>query len=184
MAHKIIKPYYSEYSTEISRLSSFNTWPKALSQKPSEMADAGLFYTGQSDKVICYFCGGGMKDWFPDDKPWKEHARFFQSCPYVLIMKGEEYVIKIASERKKPACESKQSTNYETLGAVVNECVKEPERMTTETNLICKICLENELNTCFIPCGHAVACAKCSLSLNNKCPICRKVYFHSIKIFF
>lgn len=180
------KPYYNQYCTEITRLNSFESWPKGMTQKPADMADAGFFYTKQSDQVICYFCGGGMKDWSPNDIPWEEHARFFQSCPYVLIIKGEEYIREIVSGKIKPTYQIKSSEHCEMSGSAKNVlCDEETEEKIKDRNLICKICLENDLNSVFIPCGHAVACGKCSLSLNNNtCPICRNVYFKSIKIFF
>lgn len=175
MSHQVIKPYYRQYSSVITRLHSFDSWSKGMMQKPSDMAEAGFFYTGLSDKVICYFCGGGIKDWTYDSVPWEEHARYFQSCSYILIMKGEEYVQKLVNKKNKPSCEIKSSRESR---------ADENEEMKLTSNLICKICLENDLNTCFIPCGHAVSCEKCSLSLNYKCPICRRVYFKSIKIYF
>lgn len=179
MEEQVIRPYYSQYSAEVTRLNSFKTWSKDMTQKPADMADAGFFYTKQSDKVICYFCGGGMKDWSPDDIPWEEHARFFQSCPYVLIIKGEEFIHEIVSGKVK------SSERCGLSGSVKNVCVEEPGEKIKFRNLICKICFENDLDSVFIPCGHAVACGKCSLSLNNNtCPICRKVYLKSIKIYF
>lgn len=185
MEERVIKPYYSQYSVEVARLNSFESWPKDMTQKPADMADAGFFYTKQNDKVICYFCGGGVKDWTPGDIPWEEHARFFQSCPYVLIIKGEEYIHEIVNRKIKPSNQIKSSERCELSESVKNICVEKPEEKIKHHNLICKICLENDLNSVFIPCGHAVACGKCSMSLNNNtCPICRKVYLKSIKIYF
>ncbi|XP_067674319.1 E3 ubiquitin-protein ligase XIAP-like isoform X2 [Haliotis asinina] len=36
----------------------------------------------------------------------------------------------------------------------------------------CKICMEDEVNVVFLPCGHLVCCATCAPAL-RKCPICR-----------
>lgn len=185
MSQQVNRPYYEQYSTEITRIHSFDSWPMGMPQKPSILAEAGFFYTGRADRVICYFCGGGIKDWLHDDIPWIEHARWFSTCPYVLLMKGEEYVKKIVNEKLKPPCEIKPSEHCDTVDTIEDEYVNRTEEIKIHcTNLICKICLENELNTCFIPCGHAAACVKCSLSLNNKCPICRRVYLYSIKNYF
>lgn len=185
MVQQFFKPLYEQYSTEASRLSSYETWSKGMGQKPAEMSDAGFFYTGLSDKVICYFCGGGVKDWSPDDIPWEEHARFFQKCPYVLTIKGEEYIHEIVSGKIKPPYKIKSKEQCEELQPIENVFDEKLEQKIKHHNLICKICLEDDLDTCFIPCGHAVACGKCSLSLNNNtCPICRKVYYMSIKIYF
>ncbi|XP_048240043.1 baculoviral IAP repeat-containing protein 7-like [Haliotis rufescens] len=36
----------------------------------------------------------------------------------------------------------------------------------------CKICMDEEVNVVFLPCGHLVCCATCAPAL-RKCPICR-----------
>lgn len=161
------------YSSELSRLRSFDTWPIGLSQKPQEMAEAGFFYTGKSDKVICYYCNGRLKDWTPEDQPWVVHARFFKFCTHVLVMKGEEYVQSAPYEEIKAQC---HQTVYNNNMSCLKAC--------TSSSIICKICLEEEMNSCFIPCGHAVCCAKCSLSIGNKCPICRRVFNHITRLYF
>lgn len=174
-------PVHPYYSVERRRLESFRTWPKGLSQKPSVMADAGFFYTGQSDRVICYFCNGKLKDWTPEDQPWKEHARWFKYCSYVLIMKGEEYVQSIGSY-KNPV----QNRDCDII-IIDDKKLVQPTRRDDRleaAKIICKICLVEEAKTCFIPCGHVVACEKCSLSIYKKCPICRKLYVDIIRLYF
>ncbi|WAR08612.1 BIR7A-like protein [Mya arenaria] len=39
--------------------------------------------------------------------------------------------------------------------------------------LLCKICMERDVNIVFMPCGHLVACETCGHKLKN-CPMCRK----------
>jgi len=36
----------------------------------------------------------------------------------------------------------------------------------------CKICMDNQINTVLIPCGHRVACISCGSALDS-CPMCR-----------
>ena len=59
---------------------------------PCEMADAGFYYLDDSDRVICFYCGGGLKNWEPNDNPWYEHAKWFPLCEYVLKKQGVDYV--------------------------------------------------------------------------------------------
>eukprot|EP01117_Protostelium_nocturnum_P015556 TRINITY_DN6051_c0_g1_i1.p1 TRINITY_DN6051_c0_g1~~TRINITY_DN6051_c0_g1_i1.p1 ORF type:complete len:424 (-),score=152.64 TRINITY_DN6051_c0_g1_i1:122-1393(-) len=51
----------------------------------------------------------------------------------------------------------------------------------------CKICMEEEINTVFIPCGHLAACEKCAQLLSKgkvkKCPICKTDIQHVVKTF-
>lgn len=56
-------PEYPEFAIESVRLRSFTDWPKALNQKPGELSEAGFFYTNRGDRVICFSCGGGLRDW-------------------------------------------------------------------------------------------------------------------------
>lgn len=172
----MVFPQHCFYSIESRRLSSFRTWPKGLTQKPQDMADAGFYYTGEGDRVICYFCDGKLKDWSPSDRPWIEHARFFHTCPYVLIMKGEEYVQRVRSM----GYENDEFISCDELPKKEND-----NKLTTNVlDITCKICLEIPVSTCFTPCGHAVACTKCALSIHKKCPICRKAYIDIIRLYF
>ena len=39
----------------------------------------------------------------------------------------------------------------------------------------CILCLERPLTSCFVPCGHCVACYECASTMESKrCPMCRK----------
>jgi len=46
----------------------------------------------------------------------------------------------------------------------------------------CKVCMDREINTVFLPCGHLVCCESCAKSLSN-CPICRGVVRGTVKTF-
>ncbi|KAJ0183550.1 hypothetical protein K1T71_001526 [Dendrolimus kikuchii] len=74
---------HPKYSCKIMRLNSFIDWPRCMRQRPVDLAAAGFFYTGQGDKVLCFQCGGGLKDWEPEDDPWQQHVQWFNQCVYV-----------------------------------------------------------------------------------------------------
>lgn len=38
--------------------------------------------------------------------------------------------------------------------------------------LTCRICMDNEINTVFNPCGHVMSCASCAEQC-ERCPLCR-----------
>ena len=52
---------------------------------------------GYSDCCRCFYCGGGLKNWEPDDDPWVEHARWFKDCPYLLTSKGKGFIEAVQS---------------------------------------------------------------------------------------
>lgn len=75
---------YPEYSNEEDRLRSFNTWPVTKSQTKEAMAAAGFFYNGESDRTTCYYCGGGLEGWEPQDVPVHEHIKWFPKCAFAI----------------------------------------------------------------------------------------------------
>ncbi|KAH8343117.1 hypothetical protein KR059_005281 [Drosophila kikkawai] len=85
-------PEYPEFAVESARLRTFEAWPRNLKQKPHQLAEAGFFYTGVGDRVRCFSCGGGLKDWDDNDEPWEEHARWLSQCRFVKLMKGQVYI--------------------------------------------------------------------------------------------
>lgn len=46
----------------------------------------------------------------------------------------------------------------------------------------CKICLDKEVNTVFLPCGHLVCCNECAPEM-DKCPVCRQLIRGTVRIF-
>ncbi|XP_067657016.1 baculoviral IAP repeat-containing protein 2-like [Haliotis asinina] len=71
---------------EERRLMTYANWPSS-SQDPAKLAEVGLFYTGQLDRVKCAFCMGVLKEWQPGDIPLAEHRRHF---PYCGFIQGED----------------------------------------------------------------------------------------------
>ena len=47
---------------------------------------------GVGDSVRCYHCGGGLRNWEEGDVPFEEHAKWYPTCPHVLLVKGQTYV--------------------------------------------------------------------------------------------
>jgi len=87
--HEISHP---EYTLMSRRLKTFEGWPKEKLISGERMAQAGFFWTGKDDNVICYWCGGGINKWDEDIDEWVSHAKWFGRCSYMLEMKGMDYV--------------------------------------------------------------------------------------------
>ena len=85
-------PANSKYSTLESRLKSFKDWPKALSQQPKQLAEAGFYYIGFGDQTECFYCDGGLEAWLPEEDPWTEHAQRFPKCGFVRLIKGKSFL--------------------------------------------------------------------------------------------
>lgn len=97
------RPEYPNYAIEAKRLESYEDWPKFMKQKPKELSDAGFFYTGKSDRVKCFSCGGGLKDWEAEDEPWEQHGMWYSNCEYLKLMKGEEYIVQCLAKKDNPS---------------------------------------------------------------------------------
>lgn len=165
-------PTFSEYRDEIKRIASFENWPKGLSQKHDEMAKSGFFYTGQSDRVLCFFCGGCLRDWEQTDVPDEEHAIWYSNCEYLKQLKGEKFVNNVL-KRKTEILSNKEET-------------KNTHKMMEETKAgICVICLVNPYNFAFLPCGHLALCKTCVLKTKlNNCLLCKHKVKKIVQIFF
>lgn len=77
---------------EANRLRTFKEWPINLKMKPVELSDAGFFYTGMGDRVQCFSCGGGLKNWEDDDVAWEQHALWYPNCEYMKLIRGQKYI--------------------------------------------------------------------------------------------
>lgn len=194
------RPDFPEFAIEGARLRTFEDWPKSMKQTPKELADAGFFYTMKGDGVICFHCGGGLRQWDEKDIPWIEHALWYGKCNYVLLMKGPEFVTEIQEKFGKHNNEernmngnlnsaqhlmaentcstSKINNNENSMTLLCNKF----ENLELSDSRLCRICYNNVYNTVFIPCGHVIACVKCAF-VHAKCPLCTKPTEKILRIF-
>jgi len=78
-------PDFERLKDEHVRLSTFFDWPERVASivNPHELARAGMFYTGQTDRVQCVYCRGYLRNWVQGDVPADEHRRLFPKCPFI-----------------------------------------------------------------------------------------------------
>lgn len=81
-------PAHSEFSNSDVRLLSFENWPQQMRQSSQELSDAGFFYTGIADKVICFSCGIELDDWNYFDVPLEAHKQHSYDCKYLKSIKN------------------------------------------------------------------------------------------------
>lgn len=79
-----IYPVVPHMKREESRLQTFSSWPLNVPVSPRDLAQAGLYYLGQNDRVQCFCCGGILADWDVGDSAWGEHNKHFPSCFFIL----------------------------------------------------------------------------------------------------
>ncbi|KAL5018670.1 hypothetical protein ScPMuIL_004392 [Solemya velum] len=124
------RPKYPRYAVLAVRISSFENWPRYSGISPQSLAQAGLFYVGFGDNVRCFFCGGGMRNWEPQDVPWVEHARWFPRCPYVMQCQGSEFIQNV----QQTADENVQQTADENVQQTSDEQNMPSAQVGPETN--------------------------------------------------
>ncbi|NXC49616.1 BIR7B protein, partial [Penelope pileata] len=162
------QPEYPEMVTEEMRLSTFQNWPQYTEMRPEQLARAGFFYTGEDDVVRCFYCDGGMRNWAFGDDPWREHAKWYPRCEFLLRTKGSEFVSSVQESFASTLPPSPLST--------------EEQLRRLQEEKMCKVCMDRDVSVVFVPCGHLVACEECALNL-SLCPICRAVIRGSVRTF-
>ena len=208
-------PKHPKFNLYNKRLESFinHSWPIGLTQTPETLAGAGLFYLGSGDKVLCYYCNGGIHNWMPEDEPWKEHKKHYPNCAYLkLINPGYEYNIREdVNDGTKKGLEASTSSQLHNLDLKTGNMVHSGKNLTlfkkimkikckssevskqeiplqeTLTHIqddrMCKLCITNEANIVLIPCGHLLVCKHCAASI-IKCPVCRCKIKQLVKVYF
>ncbi|AAZ67406.1 ihibitor of apoptosis (iap) [Trichoplusia ni single nucleopolyhedrovirus] len=174
---------YPNFDNVVKRINSFRNWPRNRTDY-IDLAEAGFFYTGLGDRVKCFYEGCTLSDWSCDRVPWQQHARWFPNCRYVLFVKGRDYVQRVISEScviPAPKPDSIPKLDAPIVQETASTSSLEDTQELSKSE--CKICFSKEINACYIPCGHVVACIECAWSIPD-CPICRKAFTNVIKIYF
>lgn len=82
-------PSYPMFESLSARLRSFSNWPNHMTQTPHQMASAGFFYKGYGDSTLCFFCGGGLKEWKAGDDP------LVSSVTMMMELKQKPYMSRV-----------------------------------------------------------------------------------------
>ena len=80
-------PNYKLYN---DRLKSFQFWPCSEKILPQQLAKAGLYYTGQTDKCRCVWCEQNLFQWDYFDEPLTEHRRYSKNCAFLKMILPSE----------------------------------------------------------------------------------------------
>lgn len=120
------------FTTPESRMESYSSWPLHIKLRPGALCDAGFYYTGKGDKTVCFQCGGGLKDWEENDDPWKEHARYFPKCTYLIQKQGRDFINEVLGKNCRqalnvPIPEDAQSVNVTAAASSLEESSSMPE---------------------------------------------------------
>lgn len=170
----IMEPDFSRLQ---DRIGSFKHWPSFRFRAPTVLARAGFYMLNSETGFIkCFRCGVELRRCYVDD-PLDQHERYSPMCSFVL------------DERKKNPPEPKSESLTSFIEALYS--MKEgPAQTQCEKIYIkrrCKVCLSHASNMLLMPCYHLCVCYECYIRLQPligpKCPVCRCVFRHGIKVF-
>ena len=60
---------------------------------------------------------------------------------------------------------------------------QQSEMSEVQDRYMCKVCMENQIQMTFMPCGHLVCCGQCALVMED-CPICRTKISGMVKTYY
>ncbi|XP_059479670.1 E3 ubiquitin-protein ligase XIAP-like [Neocloeon triangulifer] len=164
--HDYTSPKHPEKIFKSERLKTFKNWPKGLSQTPEVLANSGFYYTGSGDRVVCFHCNLGLKDWAPGDDPFTEHAKWNSGCQHLIMQKGTDFIRQILHEDKSKKNEQAMKTST-----------------SSSNKLLCFNCNINRVAKVNLPCGHVNLCNECNA---NNCvdSSCSQQILGEITVFF
>ncbi|KAL5010097.1 hypothetical protein ScPMuIL_012402 [Solemya velum] len=148
------RPLYPQYAVASVRKQTYTSWPTQIKQTPEQLVKAGFYYMGQGDRVKCFYCGGVLYDWEPEDDPWVEHAKWFKDCPHVKLCKGEAFMkfvhdqqvgLPVSENDNSP--EQASAFKYEQMEQAISEIESSANSQENESEVNCPISMETESNT-------------------------------------
>ncbi|XP_050064295.1 death-associated inhibitor of apoptosis 1-like [Aphis gossypii] len=98
LVHENSDPEYPQYSSFLSRLKTFDSYPTRSHQDKYSLAECGFTYTGAGDLVQCHYCGILLVNWEENDEVWQQHAVHNPKCVYVLLYKGAQFITNVQNE--------------------------------------------------------------------------------------
>jgi len=99
---------------------------------------------------------------------------------YYLLCEAVPVTCMILLQLKFPS--RVMTTPYGELEKMIIQIRNETPQEDLIEKVTCKICLEREINTAFLPCKHSCACDYCGKSLTI-CPLCRSEVMEVLTIF-
>jgi len=78
--------------------------------------------------------------------------------------------------------EFKDDSSSNTMEGTDEAQILKEQLQQLQEQKLCKICMDAEINTVFLPCGHLVACLTCTKDI-KQCPVCRQEIAQTVRIF-
>lgn len=117
---------FTRFAIEAIRRRSYKNWSKQIEQTPQELSEAGFYYTGRDDSVVCFCCKMGFQQWEEYDVPWEQHVLHSEHCNFLTLMKGSKYIeeVKAKFQAAEPATVPLQEPSYYLLNFLMKSVAK------------------------------------------------------------
>ena len=162
---------------------------------------------GESDRMRCWYCDGGLQDWKTEDNPWFEHAKWFPLCEFILQKKGVDFVCETTlrfqnlrrPEIRNPSLSEPASIVRSLIENKVarNKSLREimtciqrfsyklhintKSELAPSNSISCGVCFVNKVDTLILGCGHAY-CGSC-VERTARCAFCRRLVKYTHPMF-
>lgn len=78
-------PFEPTCKSKASRMQTFQGKEHNFSLPLTQLAEAGLFYTGPGDRTTCFASGCTLYHWEEMDNPLEEHRKWFPDCKWAEL---------------------------------------------------------------------------------------------------
>ncbi|VDI62724.1 Hypothetical predicted protein [Mytilus galloprovincialis] len=68
---------------EGARFATFATFPHIPGIFATRLAEAGFYYAGRGNEVVCFSCGVRYSSWTRNESAFEIHKRISQNCPFI-----------------------------------------------------------------------------------------------------
>ena len=85
LSNGLSEDYFKLMRNALERVKTYYKykWLYVHIQDPEQLAEAGFFYLGDSDRVQCPFCKLILKGWSPSDVPLFKHKMYSRHCDFI-----------------------------------------------------------------------------------------------------
>ena len=178
---------FIDMKDERNRLQSFHgKWLKEYPVLAHAVAQAGFYYVGPHDRVVCPFCGGRVFNWNRGDSPLGEHVRLFPHCPFVQAS-GEVASLLDVTPGEEGEGGGRESSSSLALPPPLKSGTEslleiKHENQRLKASNTCRVCFHAEVRCVFLHCSHLVCCIECAGKV-YECPLCRAPVLGFIKTY-
>lgn len=152
-----MEPQYTQFQTWDNRRQSFeNFWPAQLPVQPDTLILNGFFYTRKSDRIVCFYCGGGLHRLTINDDILKLHALFYGGCSFLYYTHPRQTILDLIDANPTHEQEKKAFTVTHSDLIILN----------MQGHLTQVATLKQKLST--IRVGHRLQLTELSNSLNRR----------------